>query len=280
MIAVIGAGGQLGTAFVDLLGDRARSVDRSELDLSDLAAIPAWIRQHRPEVLINCAGYTAVDAAESDPDAARLVNATAVGVLAEATREMGVGFVTFSTDYVFDGTKPTPYLESDIPNPLSVYGRTKWEGERLALQANPDTLLIRTSWVISGTHRNFVATMLELMRKGSVSVVEDQRGKPTITDDLAAATLRCVDKGVTGLLHLANQGATTWFGLAREVAELAGLDPEKVKPISTEEFERPAPRPANSVLGSERLEVLEIDPLPHYRDSLPGVVESLISLGY
>ena len=273
MIAVLGAGGQLGSAFVRLLPDDTVAVTRAELDLGRPDQIDTWMSATQPELVINCAAYTAVDAAEGDSEAARRINATAVGRLAESTAAHGIGFVTFSTDYVFDGTKPTGYVESDPPNPLNVYGSTKLEGEELLIEANPNALVVRTSWVLSGTHRNFASTMFDLISKGPVSVVDDQHGRPTLVDDLAPATMDAISSGANGVLHLTNQGKSTWYGLAREVAEIAGLDPSLVSPISTEEFPRPARRPANSVLDSERIEGLGVSPLPHYRGALEKAVE-------
>lgn len=276
MIAVLGAGGQLGTAFLRLLGDQALPVTRVQLDLTDLDPIEPWVAQKRPELVINCAAYTSVDAAEEDREKAKLVNATAVGRLAEATARHGVGLITFSTDYVFDGGKESGYVESDPTNPLNVYGTTKLEGEKLALRHHPEALVIRTSWVLSGTHRNFASTMLDLIATGPVRVVDDQKGHPTLVDDLAEETMQAVGQGASGLLHLTNQGVTTWCGLAREIAEIARLDPERVTPISTEEFARPAARPHNSVLNSERLETLGVPPMPHYRASLERAVGHLL----
>jgi dTDP-4-dehydrorhamnose reductase len=277
VIAVLGAGGQLGSAFVRILPDDTVPVTRAELDLGRPEKIDAWVSAARPELVINCAAYTAVDDAEGDPEGARLVNATAVGRLAESTAAHGVGLVTFSTDYVFDGTKPTGYVESDLPNPLNVYGLTKLEGEELATEAHPSALVIRTSWVLSGTHPNFASTMLDLISKGPVGVVDDQHGRPTLVDDLAPATMAAVNARASGVLHLASQGKTTWFGLAREVAELAGLDPSLVTPITTEEFPRPARRPANSALDSERVGDLGLTPLPHYRAALEYAVRRIAS---
>lgn len=277
MIAVVGAGGQLGTAFVDLLGHRAQPITRHQLDLTNLGAIRPWVEDLRPDLVVNCAAYTAVDAAETDEETARTVNASAVGELAAACARVGAGLVTFSTDYVFDGTKESGYLESDAPDPLNAYGRTKLEGERLALEALPSALVIRTSWVLSGTHRNFAATMLDLIARGPVRVVDDQRGRPTLVGDLARGTMSAIDAGATGVLHLANQGETTWYELAREIADIAGLDPERVSPCTTDDFPRPAPRPANSVLDSERLGPLDVEPLPHYRPSLESAVEQLLT---
>ena len=275
MIAVLGAGGQLGTAFLRLLGDQALAVTRDQLDVGDLDQIELWVDSTGAELVINCAAYTAVDAAEENTEQAKLVNATAVGRLAEATARHGAGLVTFSTDYVFDGSKQSGYVESDPTNPLSVYGTTKLEGERLALRSHPDALVVRTSWVLSGTHHNFASTMLDLIAKGPVRVVDDQHGRPTMVDDLAQGTMQAIGQGASGVVHLANEGVTTWYGLAREIAEIARLDPDRVTPVSTEEFPRPAARPHNSVLDSERLETLGVPPLPHYRASLERAVGQL-----
>ena len=272
MIAVLGANGQLGSAFVRALGNSCLPVTRAGLDLIDVETIEPWMTSVRPDLVVNCAAYTAVDAAESDVETARTVNASAVGALADATTRHHVGLVTFSTDYVFDGEKETGYVESDEPNPLNVYGTTKLEGEQLALGANPNALVVRTSWLLSTTHRNFLTAILESLTKGDVSVVDDQRGRPTFVDDLVSATLEAVAADASGVLHLANQDETTWFGLAREIAQVAGFDPELVKPIRSSELDRPALRPSNSVLNSERLAGLGMEPLPELQ---PGLEEAV-----
>jgi dTDP-4-dehydrorhamnose reductase len=228
-------------------------------------------------VIINCAAYTAVDAAESDDGTARTVNALAVGALAEACAGTGARLVTFSTDYVFDGQKTAPYVESDFPDPLNVYGATKREGEHLALAAGGDVLIVRTSWVMSGTHPNFVSKILDLIAAGPVRVVDDQHGRPTFVDDLALATMTAVETRASGLLHLTNEGETTWFGLARQIARLAGLDENRVEPCSSEDFPRPARRPHNSLLDSERREPLGLAPLPHYLVSLEPTIDQLVT---
>ncbi len=278
MIVVLGANGQLGSAFVRLLGDRARPVSRAELDLNHTDRIENWVRSESPRTLINCAAFTAVDSAESNEAEARRVNAGAVEKLALATATIGATFVTFSTDYVFDGTKGTPYVESDRPNPLNVYGATKAEGERLALEVNPDALVVRTSWVMSSTHDNFIRTILGRLREGPVSVVDDQLGRPTFAEDLAPAVLEAVEAGLSGILHLTNQGETTWCGLAREIADLSGLSAQTT-PITTAEAGRPAPRPADSRLDSERTEPERLTPLPPYRLSLGRAVAAVLSEG-
>jgi len=277
VIAVLGAKGQLGSAFVRALGDSCLPMSRADLDLTYVEAIEPWVRSVRPDLVINCAAYTAVDAAETDVETARMVNAIAVGALAETAARHDAGLVTFSTDYVFDGDKETGYVESDEANPLSVYGRTKLEGEQRAMAAHPDVLVVRTSWLLSSTHRNFLTTMLCKLAEGEVTVVTDQRGRPTFVDDLVHGTLDAVNAGATGILHLANQGVTTWYGLAVEIASLAGYDPDSVKPISSADLDRPARRPANSVLDSDRLEELRVPPLPHHRVGLPDAVRELMT---
>lgn len=276
MIAILGASGQVGSALLRLLADAALPVSRSDLDLEEIDRIGPWLRRVKPDAVINCAAYTAVDAAEVEVDLAYRLNAEAVSALARDTAEVGARFVTFSTDYVFDGTKGSPYVESDAPNPLNVYGASKAEGERLALEANPDALVIRTSWVMSSTHHNFIRTMIRLMHAGPVSVVDDQRGRPTFAEDLAPAVLQALKARVSGLLHLTNQGETTWFHLAQEIAELSGLDAE-VNPIPTKEAGRPAARPADSRLDSERTTAHGLTPLPHYRPTLERAVEDIMS---
>ncbi|MBW2472054.1 MAG: dTDP-4-dehydrorhamnose reductase [Deltaproteobacteria bacterium] len=278
-ILVTGASGQLGTAFGRVYPD-AVFLGRPELDLTDRAAIRSLVRELEPSLVVNCAAYTAVDAAEDDVETADAVNAVAVGLLAELTREGSARFVTFSTDYVFDGRGSRPYVESDPTDPINAYGATKLRGENLALAANPDTLVVRTSWVISETHDNFASAILRRAMGGAVAVVDDQVGRPTIADDLARGTAEAILRGMTGVLHLANEGATTWYELARALVADAGLDAECVTPCSTSDFPTRARRPAYSVLGSERTEAPS---LPPWRESTPRVataqMDRLGSLG-
>jgi dTDP-4-dehydrorhamnose reductase len=276
MIVVTGATGQLGTAFRRLLGDDARYLARADLDLSDPDAIQRLLERLRPTVLINCAAYTAVDRAESEPNVAEAINMTAVGVMAAVTANIGAKFVTFSTDYVFDGTAKRPYVESDPTRPINVYGSTKREGEIAAGTANPEALVIRTSWLLSGTHHNFATTMIRLAREGDVSVVDDQHGHPTLVNDLARASLAALNSGATGILHLTNNGATTWFGLAQEIVGFAGLAPDRIRPCATSDYPTAAKRPAHSILASERLDRLKLDPLPSYRPGLREAVSEIV----
>lgn len=275
MIVVTGESGQLGTAFKGLLPD-ALFPTLEEFDLTDIGGIGPALRRMAPEAIINCAGYTAVDRAEEEEDVADLINSAAVGALARYAADQQIPFVTYSTDYVFPGTATTPYLESTPTDPVNAYGRSKRKGELLALQY-PGSLVIRTSWLVSGTNPNFVATMLRLAAsRDSLRVVDDQRGCPTVAADLAEASLRALEVGAGGLLHLTNQGETTWYGLARRAVELAGLDPSRLSPCTTDDYPVPAPRPAYSVLRSERIEQLSIPQLPRWEESMASVVSGLI----
>lgn len=277
-LLIIGAGGQLGTAFTRLF--ETIPLTRAQLDLATASVdeMVSVIRAASPAAVINCAAYTKVDQAEEEEDLATEVNGRAVGRLAEASSALNLPLVTYSTDYVFNGRSRMPYVESDDTDPVNAYGRSKLVGERAAYEANPDALVIRTSWVLSPTHRNFVTAILSRAVKGEeLRVVNDQQGCPTITDDLARATLDALEAGATGLLHLTNQGATTWFELARTAVERAGLDQALVTPCSTEEYPTPAPRPAYSVLGSEKAADLGLN-LPQWEDSIDGVVAGSLRL--
>jgi dTDP-4-dehydrorhamnose reductase len=278
VILVTGESGQLGSAFKELLPD-ALYPSQETFDFTTAASIESVLAEMAPDAIINCAAYTAVDAAEEDEDTANLINAVAVGEMAAFCAGRGIPFVTYSTDYVFPGTGDEPYVESSPTDPINAYGRSKRNGEILAL-VHPTSLVIRTSWLISGTNPNFVATMLRLAAtRDELTVVADQWGCPTVAADLAAGTLRALEAGGRGLLHLTNQGATTWFELARTAVAAAGLDPEKIAPCTTADYPTPAARPAYSVMHSERLEPLGINPLPPWRDSLPEVVAGLLEQG-
>ena len=268
-VLVTGASGQVGTAFRDVL-PWATFMTRRELDLSDIASIPGVLLSHRPSAIINCAAYTDVDLAEDEEDLATVINGDAVGVLAQVCADLSIPFVTFSTDYVFDGTAGSPYVESDSVGPLGAYGRSKVLGEELAMELFGRTLVVRTSWVISATHDNFVSTMLRLAQRGPIRVVDDQWGRPTIAADLATATAVALKRGLHGSLHLANQGETTWHGLATTTVRLAGLDAALVEPCGTDSFRTRANRPTNSVLGTER----DDGPvMPSWEGALPSLVK-------
>jgi dTDP-4-dehydrorhamnose reductase len=274
VILVTGGAWQLGTAFRKVVPE-ARFVDLADFDLERGNLLVAALAEMRPEAIINCAAYTAVDRAEQEEALATEVNGTAVGVMAAYAAARDVPFLTFSTDYVFPGDGTTPYLESSPTAPLNAYGRSKLAGERAALGIYPDALVVRTSWLVSGTHPNFVATMLRLAAEREVKVVDDQWGCPTMVDDLAPVAWDSLQAGVNGLLHLTNSGETTWFRFARAAVARAGLDAEHVLPCTTADYPTPARRPAYSVLGSERRESLGLPDLPQWEESLPAVVEGL-----
>jgi len=274
MILIIGRGGQLGTSFANLLGPGGRSLGMDQLDLRDFDSIWPALDRFEPAAVINCAGHTGVDLAEQQAELAYLLNASAVGQMARWAASRSVAFVNFSSDYVFDGTKRVPYVESDEPNPINTYGNSKVAGETEGLEAYPGMLAVRSSWLVSATSPNFVATVLRRARRGAIRVVDDQIGVPNIADDLAVATLEALDKGITGILHLSSAGETSWFGLARRALELADMDPELVQPISTEEYGAGAPRPAYGVLGSERATGIQ---LPSWERSLPATVKEMLT---
>jgi len=276
---VTGAGGQLANAFSRVLeGDVFLSREEA-LDIRDPEAVHTAVHAFSPDCLLHCAAYTDVDGAEADEDTAEAVNVLGTRNVVRAVRGTHTSVVYFSTDYVFDGTKGAPYVESDLPNPLSAYGRTKLGGEREVLGWVHGTV-IRTSWLFSETGRNFVKTILAAARERAATgeplrVVDDQVGCPTYAGHLAAGVDEAIRKGLApGLYHMAGSGYCTWCELAREVVQLAGLDVE-VLPISTEEAGRPAPRPAFSALDSER----PIPRLPHWAEGVAEAVDKLIPLG-
>lgn len=252
-ILITGAGGMLGRDLQTALADRTvTAATRAGLDITDAEAAADAVAGH--DVVVNCAAYTAVDAAESDEEAAHLINATGAENLARASARHGARLIQVSTDYVFAGDATTPYSEDAPLAPVSAYGRTKADGERLTRAAHPDgTIIVRTAWLYGQHGPNFAATMLKLAAdRETLTVVDDQRGQPTWTADLAAQIVALIDSPVTdGVFHGTASGETTWFGFARAVFENAGLDPERVQPTDSSSFVRPAPRPAYSVLGHD-----------------------------
>ena len=241
------------------------ALPRADLDITNRRAVRAAIRRESPDAVVNCAAWSDVDGAEADPDGAMVLNAAAAGAVAAAAAEHGASIVQPSTDYVFDGEKAEPYVESDRPNPLSVYGATKLAGEHAVAGANPRHFVVRTSWLFGATGSNFVETMLRLGRDlGEVVVVRDQVGCPTYTGHLADAIVRLVEGDDHGLHHIAAGGGCSWFDFAVAIFEEAGVECRTLS-CTSDEFPRPARRPANSVLGTERDYALY---LPAWRDGL------------
>jgi dTDP-4-dehydrorhamnose reductase len=252
---VTGAGGMLGTDMVAVLTSRGEPVtglDRAGLDVTDAAAVSDAIAGGRPDVVVNCAAWTAVDDAEASEEQALAVNAAGAANLAAACAGVGARLVQISTDYVFAGDAGRPYAEDDVPAPRTAYGRTKLAGERAVLDRLPGSgFVVRTAWLYGAHGPSFVGTMIKLEdQRPTVDVVDDQHGQPTWTVDVARQIVALVHStAAPGIYHATSGGQTTWFGLAREIFALLGADPARVRPIPSSALPRPAPRPAYSVLG-------------------------------
>jgi len=253
MIVVTGARGMLGHDLLELYGSECRGVYHDEMEITSPASVEKVLKELRPKVVINAVAYTDVDGCETNRDRAFQVNGEGVLNLARVTAEIGAKLVQVSTDYVFDGSKGTPWLEDDQVKPLSVYGRSKLAGEENA-RLNPDHLIVRTQWLYGLHGKNFVETMLRLGKeKDELSVVHDQIGSPTWTVDLSCAIRALIDKDCRGTYHAANAGSCSWCEFAAAIFAESGLK-TVVKPITTRELGRPAPRPLYSVLDCGRLQ--------------------------
>jgi dTDP-4-dehydrorhamnose reductase len=257
-ILVIGAGGMLGRATLQLLRARAADatgVDFPSIDLADADSVRRVVDGRCP-IVINCAAYTDVDGAESSVPLARAVNAVGVGILARCCRDVGAMLVHYSTDYVFDGRASRPYAVDHPKAPAGVYGASKAEGEDLVQSSGASHLLIRTSWLYAPWGKNFVRTIARLASERPVlRVVNDQRGRPSSAEQLARSTLALIERGATGVYHSTDGGECTWYEFAGAIVSGLGL-PARVEPCTTAEFPRPAPRPAYSVLDISRTESL------------------------
>ncbi len=280
-VLVTGAGGQLGHDTVSACtaaGDTVHAFDHATLDVSNRDAVLGAITALRPDAVIHCAAWTAVDACESDPAKAFTVNALAVRWVAEACHRVGAHLVHISTDYVFDGTLQRPYHEWDTPNPQSVYGLFKLAGEREALALGPSAAVVRTSWVCGEHGNNMVKTVLRLAaERPTLAFVTDQVGHPTFTADLAPMLRRVALDRRSGVHHLTNSGAVSWHGFVQEVVRSMGKDPGMVLPILSADLDppRPAPRPANSVLDNAVARLGGLPPMRDFREPLAELVARL-----
>lgn len=282
---VLGASGQVGFDLVQALQPHGRVVglSRPEVDLERIDTVRDAIRAHRPAIVWNTAAATAVDALEDDPDLAFRINAIAPGVMAEEARRTGALLVHFSTDYVFDGTKPTPYVEEDQPNPLSIYGRSKLAGERAIQEAGGHHLILRTSWIYSSRGRNFLQAILRRASGAApLTIVNDQVGSPTWSREVARGSVRVArhlrHSGDSGLFHLTAQGSCSWFEFAGAIREALGDSVRWIAPlvpVSTIAYGSRAPRPLNSVLSNERLSSELGVRLGHWRDGLAELCQAL-----
>lgn len=277
---VTGAGGQLGTDVTQLLYAYRADVtacDRQALDITDRHAVDGVLSDAAPTIVINCAGYTAVDAAETDESTATLINGEAAGHLATWCAANGARLIHVSTDYVFSGDATAPYDVDQPLDPRSAYGRSKAAGERAVLAAGGDAHIVRTAWVYGVGGPNFVKTIARLSReRETLAVVDDQRGSPTWSLHLARGlTALAVADVAPGIWHCTGAGETTWYGFATAIFSELGLDPERVTPTTTDAFPRPAPRPSYSVLSSQKWHRAGLPELPPWRDALHEAVKTL-----
>ncbi len=281
-ILVTGANGQLGQSILEQSKNYKEIecffVTRNELDITNEELINHYFEDKSFDFVINCAAYTAVDKAEDDQENAYLVNAKATEFLAKITNEKGIPFIHVSTDYVFDGTEAQPRLETDQTNPIGVYGQTKLDGENLALENNPKTIILRTAWVYSRFGNNFVKTMLRLFNdKDSISVVADQIGSPTNAIDLADAILTIISKDdlTYGIFNYSNEGECSWFEFAQKIKEFSNST-IGINPVPTSAYPTKAKRPAYSLLDKSKIkEVYQLD-IPTWEDSLKEELKHLI----
>ena len=273
-ILITGANGQSGSEFKRLAASypayKFIFSAKEEFNITDRDSVKNFFHLSPPSFCINCAAYTAVDKAETEIDEAYLVNSTAVEILATVCKEYNTGFIHISTDYVFDGTASVPYTEETKTNPVSVYGKSKLEGEKKVIAANPDSIIIRTAWVYSQFGRNFVKTMLRLMsEKPEINVVNDQVGSTTYAADLAEVIMEIIFSGnwVPGIFHFTNQGIISWFDFASAINELT-FSACKINPIDTSQYPTPARRPAYSVLDSGKISATYNIRLRGWKESL------------
>ena len=281
-ILITGCNGQLGNEMQLLERENPQhtyyNTDVEELDITDSEAIRRFVDDHQIDGIVNCAAYTAVDKAESNEQLCDLLNRVAPGYLAEAVSRRGGWLIQVSTDYVFDGTNHTPYVETDPVCPNSVYGRTKLAGEQAAMQACPATMIIRTAWLYSTFGNNFVKTMIRLGReRQELGVIFDQIGTPTYARDLAVAIMTAVNQGVKpGIYHFSNEGVTSWYDFTKAIHRLAGITDCKVRPLHTSEYPTPAARPHYSVLDKTKIKQAYAIEIPYWEESLRECIGQLV----
>ncbi len=281
-VLLTGAGGQLGTDVVRVAATQSdidfHAFGRADLDVTNGAAVLSKIEAVSPDVIIHAAAYTAVDDCETNQQLAYDINGAGTSNIVSGALNVGARVIYLSTDYVFDGTKPEPYSETDTPKPASVYGKSKLVGENAVAELGDKGLVVRTSWVCGAHGSNMVKTILRAAENHPMlTFVDDQIGKPTFTADLAVVLLTLSGRDDSGVMHVTNEGAVSWFEFCQDVLELAGLGRDRVQPCATDELQppRPAPRPANSVLANTRFAGLGLSLLRHYREPLGEVVRDL-----
>ena len=280
-ILITGCNGQLGNEMQLLEKENLQhtyfNTDVAELDITDREAILQFVDENQVDGIVNCAAYTAVDKAEDNQELCHLLNAVAPGYLAEAIGKHGGWMIQISTDYVFDGTNHTPYVETDPVCPNSVYGSTKLDGEKAVMAACEQTMIIRTAWLYSTFGNNFVKTMIRLGKeKPELGVIFDQIGTPTYARDLAVAIFAAINQGVKpGLYHFSNEGVISWYDFTKAIHRIAGITTCHVRPLHTEEYPTPANRPHYSVLDKTKIKQTYGIEVPYWEESLKECIEKL-----
>ena len=281
-ILITGCNGQLGSELRAIEKEYAQyrffNTSHQELDVKDHVAVAAYVEEHEIDGIINCSAYTAVDKAESDIDNCKAINTEAPANLAMAIEKRGGWLIHVSTDYVFDGTKHTPYNETDATCPNSVYGSTKLAGEESAMKLCQHTMVVRTSWLYSAFGNNFVKTMIRLGHtKDELGVIFDQIGTPTYASDLARAIMAAVEHGVVaGIYHYSDERVASWYDFTKAIHRLAGITDCQVNPIHTSEYPTPAKRPAYSVLDKTKIKQTYGIRIPHWEESLAKCINLLM----
>ncbi len=276
-VLVTGSKGMLGTDITEVFSKTHEvvGVDSSDFDITDLCSTLNEIKKLKPDVVIHTAAFTDVDRCEIEIENALKINSLGTRNVAVACEEVGSAIVYISTDYVFDGAKNSPYFEFDSTNPLSIYGRSKVEGENFVKSICRKHYVVRTSWLFGRNGKNFVRTMLKLAKENkAISVVDDQTGSPTYTYDLAQALLQLIQKPAYGTYHITNEGYCTWYDFANLIFDIVGAQDIKIRPISSEEFGRPATRPKNSRLEKLYLRLNGYSLLRSYKDSVKEYIEN------
>ncbi len=280
-ILITGCNGQLGNEMQLLEQQNPQhtyfNTDVAELDITNQAAVEQFVETNNIDGIVNCAAYTAVDKAESNEELCRLLNAVAPSYLAQAIEKRGGWLIQVSTDYVFNGTKHTPYVETDPTMPDSVYGATKLEGEQAVMQNCSHAMIIRTAWLYSTFGNNFVKTMIRLGKeKPTLGVIFDQIGTPTYARDLAVVIMTAINQGIQpGIYHFSNEGVASWYDFTKAIHRIAGIESCCVKPLHTEEYPTPANRPAYSVLDKTKIKQAYNIEIPYWENSLAECIAKL-----
>ena len=281
-ILITGCNGQLGNEMQLLEAKNPQhtyfNTDVEELDITDRETVAAFVEHNRIDGIVNCAAYTAVDKAEDNQELCDLLNRVAPGYLAEAIERRGGWLIQISTDYVFDGTNHTPYVETDPVCPNSVYGRTKLAGEAAAQRACSRTMIIRTAWLYSTFGNNFVKTMIRLgNERPQLGVIFDQIGTPTYARDLAVCIMTAINQGVKpGVYHFSNEGVISWYDFTKAIHRLAGITACTVRPLHTSEYPTPAARPHYSVLDKTKIKQAYGIEIPYWEESLAECIKQLV----